>query len=209
MKLYYAETLNPRKACAVAKYLKAPVEFVRVDFGKGEHKSPGYLAINPNGKVPALTDGDTRLWESHAIMAYLARAAGSDLWPADERQIDMLRWLSWSSEHFTRHAGTLYFQNVVKPNFLGAAPDPKAVEEATGFFRQFAAVLNEHLRGRKYLLGDALTIADFSVAVTLPYADKAKIPVAEFAEIERWHARLNELPAWREPFPAATKAAAA
>jgi glutathione S-transferase len=209
MKLYYAETLNPRKACAVAKYLNAPVEFVRVDLGKGEHKSPSYLAINPNGKVPTLTDGDTRLWESHAIMAYLARAAGSDLCPADERQIDVLRWLSWSSEHFTRHGGTLYFQNVIKPNFLGAAPDPKAVEEATGFFRQFAAVLNEHLRGRKYLLGDALTIADFSVAVTLPYADKAKIPVAEFAEIERWHARLNELPAWREPFPAAAKAAAA
>jgi glutathione S-transferase len=208
MKLYYAETLNPRKACAVAKYLNAPVDFVRVDMRSGEHKSPGYLAINPNGKVPALTDGEARLWESHAIMAYLARAMGSELWPADERQIEITRWLSWSSEHFTRHAGALYFQNIIKPSFLGAAPDPKAVEEATGYFRQFAGVLNDHLRGRKHLLGDALTIADFSVAVTLPYADKAKIPVGEFAEIERWHARLNELPAWREPFPAAAKAAA-
>jgi glutathione S-transferase len=208
MKLYYAETLNPRKACAVAKYLNAPVDFVRVDMRSGEHKSPGYLAINPNGKVPALTDGEARLWESHAIMAYLARAMDSELWPTDERQIEITRWLSWSSEHFTRHAGALYFQNIIKPNVLGAAPDPNAVEEATGFFRQFAGVLNDHLRGRKYLLGDALTIADFSVAVTLPYADKAKIPVGEFAEIERWHARLNELPAWREPFPAAAKAAA-
>jgi glutathione S-transferase len=209
MQLYYAETLNPRKACAVARYLNAPVDFIRVDLARGEHKSPGYLAINPNGKVPALTDGDVRLWESHAIMAYLARAMGSDLWPADERQIETMRWLSWSSEHFTRHGAALYFQHVIKPNFLGAAPDPKAVEEATGFFRQFAQVLNDHLRGRKYLVGEALTIADVSVAVTLPDADKAKIPVGEFAEIERWHARLNELPAWREPFPAATKAAAA
>ena len=85
----------------------------------------------------------------------------------------------------------------------------KAVEEATGFFKQFAQVLNDHLRGRKYLLGDTLTIADFAVAVTLPYAEKANIPVGEFSEIERWHARLNELPAWREPFPAAKTSAAA
>jgi len=208
MKLYYAETLNPRKACALAKYLNSPVEFVRVDLGKGENKTPAYLAINPNGKVPALTDGGTRLWESHAIMVYLARAAGSDLWPTDDRQIEVLRWLCWNSEHFTRHAGALYFQNIIKPNFLGGAPDAKAIEEATGFFKQFAQVLNDHLRGRKFLVGDALTVADFSVAVTLPYADKAKIPVGEFPEIERWHARLNELPAWREPFPAVKAVAA-
>ncbi len=208
MKLYYFETLNPRKVCAVAKYLGSPVELVRVDLGKGEHKQPAYLAINPNGKVPALTDGNLRLWESNSIMAYLARAAGSDLWPDGAHQIDVLLWLSWNSEHFTRHAGSLYFQNIIKPHFLKTAPDPKAVEEATGFFRQFAQVLNDQLRGRKYLVGDGLTIADFSVAVTLPYAQRAQIPVGEFPEIERWHGRLNELPAWREPFPAAAKAAA-
>lgn len=69
--------------------------------------------------------------------------------------------------------------------------------------------MNDHLRGRKFLLGDALTIADFSVGVTLPYADKAKIPVGEFPEVLRWHDRLIELPAWREPFPTAKTAAAA
>jgi glutathione S-transferase len=210
MKLYYFETINPRKACAVAKYLGSPVEFVRVDLGKGEQKAPDYLAINPNGKVPALTDGETKIWEANAIMAYLARLTDSDLWPRDDdRQIEVTRWLSWSADHFTRHAGALYFQHIIKPLFLRAEPDTKAVEEATGFFKQFAQVLNDHLRGRKFLLGDTLTIADFSVGVTLPYAEKAKIPVGGFAEIERWHARLNELPAWREPFPAPKAAAAA
>lgn len=201
MKLYYAETLNPRKACAVAKYLNAPVEFIHVDLGKGEHKSPDYLAINPNGKVPALEDGDTKLWEANAIMCHLAKTTGSDLWPNDSRQIDVLRWLSWNSEHFTRHAGSLYFEHIIKPHFGIGAPDPKAVKEASGYFEKFAGVLNEHLRGRKYLVGDNLTIADFAVAVTLPYADAARIKLDAFPEIERWHARLNELPAWREPFP--------
>ncbi|RZI37634.1 glutathione S-transferase family protein, partial [Herbaspirillum sp. HC18] len=126
-----------------------------------QNKTPEFLAINPNGKVPALTDGNVRLWEADAIMGYLARAAHSDLLPGDERLIDVMRWLSWSSNHFTRHAGNLYFQNIIKPKFLNAEPDPKAVEEASGFVKQFAAVLNDHLAGRKYLLGDTLTVADF------------------------------------------------
>jgi glutathione S-transferase len=209
MKLYYFETLNPRKACAVAGYLGSPVEFVRVDLTKGQSRTPEFLAINPNGKVPTLTHGSTRIWKTDAIMGYLAKAAGSDLWPGQEHQIDVMRWLSWNAHHFTRHAGALYFQHIVKPHFGIGEPDPKAVEEATGFFKQFAQVLNDHLRGRKYLLGDALTIADFSVAVTLPYAEQARIPVGGFPEIERWHARLNELPAWREPFPGRKAAAAA
>ncbi len=201
MKLYYFETLNPRKACAVARHLNAPVEFVRIDLAKGEHKQPGYLAINPNGKVPSLTDGDTTMWEADAIMAYLARQAGSDLWPTDDRQLDVVRWLSWNSQHFTRHAGMFYFQYIIKPMFFGAEADAAALEEADGFFKQFAQVLNDHLSGRRYLLGDALTIADFSVAVTLPYTSQAKLPLDRFPEVQRWHARLEQLPAWREPFP--------
>ena len=90
-----------------------------------------------------------------------------------------------------------------------ARPIPRQSRKRTGFFKQFAAVLNDHLRGRKFLLGDTPTIADFAVGVTLPYADKAKIPVAGFSEIARWHERMNELPGWREPFPAAKSAAAA
>lgn len=201
MKLFYAETLNPRKVCAVARYLNAPVDYIHIDLGKGENRTPEFLAINPNGKVPALKDGDVTLWESNAIMCHLARAANSDLLPPAEDQIEFIRWLSWNAEHFTRHTGTLYFQHIIKPALGLGAPDEAAVNEATGFFRRFAKVLNDHLRGRRYLLGDRLTIADFAAAVALPYADRARIPVAEFPEIERWHGRLNELPAWRDPFP--------
>lgn len=201
MKLFYSETLNPRKACAVAKYLNSPVEFVHVDLAKLENRTPQFLAINPNGKVPVLQDGETTLWEANAIMCHLARAAGSDLWPKDQRQIEVMRWLSWDANHFTRFAGSLYFQNLVKPQLGFGEPDAAIVQEAEKWVRQHGSVLNNHLRGRDYLVGDTLTVADFAVAVTLPYADKAHIPVGDFPEIVRWHARLNELPAWRDPFP--------
>jgi glutathione S-transferase len=92
MKLHYAETMNPRKACAVAKYLGSPVQYIRMDLSRGEHRTPEFLALNPNGKVPLLVDGDMQLWESTAIMAHLAVKAGSDLWPSDAaRQVEVLR----------------------------------------------------------------------------------------------------------------------
>jgi glutathione S-transferase len=208
MKLFYAETLNPRKACAVAKYLGAPVEYIHVDLAKSENRTQEFLGINPNGKVPVLEDGDVRLWEANAIMCHLARVANSDLWPRDERQIEVMRWLSWNSDHFTRHAGTLYFQYLIKPYLGMGEPDAAIVAEAQKWVRQFGSILNDHLRGRKYIAGDSLSVADFAVGVTLPYAERASIPVFEFPEIMRWHARLNELPAWRDPFPSVQAEAA-
>jgi glutathione S-transferase len=209
MKLYYFETVNPQKACAVAKYLESPVEFVRVDLAKGENRTPAYLAINPNGKVPALEDGNTKIWESNAIMCHLARKAKSDLWPVDPvKQIDVLKWLSWNSEHFTKHAGNLYFQYVIKPKFNIGAPDEKAAEEAIGFAKQFTKVLDDHLDGRTFLLGDHLTVADFAVSVTLPYAEKIRLPLDGFRNVARWKAQLEDLPAWSDPFPNAQARAA-
>lgn len=208
MKLFYFETLNPRKTCAVAKHLKLPVEYVRVDLAKGEHRTTEFRAINPNAKVPALVDGGLNLWESNAIMCYLARKAGSDLWPGDDdRRIDVIRWMSWDALHFSRHGGNLYFEHIIKKKFGLGEPDPATVDEASKYFRQYSAVLDNHLRGRKYLVGDGLTVADFVVAATLPYAEEARLPVAEFPEIQRWHQRLNELEGWRNPYPAMAEAA--
>ncbi|MFC4762787.1 glutathione S-transferase family protein [Dyella koreensis] len=203
MKLYYAETMNPRKACAVAKYLGLPMEYIRIDLGKGEHLKPEFLAENPNGKVPLLVDGDLRLWESTAIMAHLAVKAGSDLWPREpERQVEVLRWLSWDISHFSRHGGTLYFENRIKPYLGLGEPNPAAVEEATKFYKRFAAILDAHLANRTYLVGDRLSIADFGAGTLLPWAKESHLPLEGFANIARWHERLMEIPAWRDPFPA-------
>lgn len=202
MKLYFDTLLNPRKVCAVAKYLNSPVEFVAVDVGKGEHRTPQFKALNPNAKVPLLVDGGMALWESNAIMCHLAKKAGSDLWPQDERQIDVLRWLMWDASEFGPQAGAFYFEYIVKSRFNIGPPDAAEIIKATAGFRRCAAVLEAHLRGRSHLVGDKLSVADFAVAITLPYADAARMPLDEFPEIRRWHAQLSELKAWREPFPA-------
>ncbi|SDR31218.1 glutathione S-transferase [Paraburkholderia fungorum] len=203
MKLYYAETLSPRKACALAGYLGLPIEYVFVDLGKGEQARPDYLAINPNGKAPCLVDGERSLWEADAILCHLAQRTESGLWPRNaHQQIDVVRWMSWNSQHLLRHGGSLYFEYIIKPWAGMGAPDEAKVAEAQGFYRKHAAVLDQHLKGRKWLLGDEMSVADFSVGITLPYAKDAAMPVGEFAEVLRWHDQLNSLDAWRNPFPA-------
>lgn len=110
MKLYYSDTLNPRKVCALALHLQSPVEFIRVELGTGEHLSPAFRAMNPNAKVPVLVDDDLVLWESNAIMCHLAEKAGSDLWPQDARRIDVMRWLMWDATEFAPLASVFLFR---------------------------------------------------------------------------------------------------
>jgi len=201
MKLYYSDTLNPRKACAVARHLQLPVEFIYVTLDKGEHRTPEFRAMNPNAKVPVLVDGDLVLWESNAIMCHLAEKAGSDLWPRDKRQTEVLRWLMWDATEFAPAASTFYFEHIIKPRFLQGRADPAEIARVTPDFERYATVLESHLQGRDYLVGHALTVADFAVAITLPYAGKTGMPLDGFPNIRRWHERLQQLPAWREPFP--------
>lgn len=202
MRLYYFDVLSPRKACAVAKYLKLPMEYITVDLTKGEQRSPGYLTLNPSAKVPTLVDGEEIIREADAIICYLSEKASADLWPHDaRRQIDVMSWFSWNAQHFTRATGSLYFENIIKPRFGIGMPVAANVDQALTEFRRYATVLNDHLKGREWLVGDSLTVADFSVAVTLPYAEKARIPIDEFPEVRRWHDQLNAFEAWRQPFP--------
>ncbi|MEH6414454.1 glutathione S-transferase family protein [Pseudomonas sp. CGJS7] len=210
MKLYYCETPNARLACAAARHLDAPVELIRVDLKLGEQRHPDYLALNPNGKVPTLIHGDTVLWEAPAIVCYLAQVAGSDLWPADPAaQFDVLRWINWSTAHFNRHAGSLFFERVIKPGFGIGEPSPAVLEEAGKYFRQFAKVLNGQLQDRRYLLGERLSAADFAVATMLPWTQAAQLPLDGFAAIGDWYARIDALPGWRDPYPARDVGAAA
>ena len=201
MKLYYSDILSSHRACAVARYLSAPVEYVYLDFAKGEHQAPAYLAINPNGKVPTLVMEDRITWEADAVICQLSDDMGAHLWPHDSRQIDIVRWFSWNAQHFTRAGGSLYFEFIVKKRFNLGPPDPAAVEEALEGFRRWGKVLDDHLSGRTWLVGDGMTVADFSVAMALPFAGEAQLPLEDFAQVRRWHDRLNEIESWREPFP--------
>ncbi len=201
MILYFARTLHSYKACAVARHTGLPVTYTEVDLLAGEHKGPTFLAMNPCGRTPVLACDEGYLWESNAIMLRLAIEARSKLWPDGVAQADVLRWLAWDAEHFKPHAVTFYFQYIIKPAIGLGEADETVLDAATPLFHTSAKVLEQHLDQHDFLSGNALSIADFVVAVTLPFADQCKLPVDPYPAIRRWHDRLMDIPAWRSPFP--------
>lgn len=201
MKLFFARTLHSYKACAVARYTGLPITYVEVDLFAGEHKGVAFLDMNPCGRTPVLATDEGYLWESNAIMCHLAIAAHSALWPEGAGQADVLRWLAWDAEHFKPHAGTFYFEHIIKPVIGLGDPDPAAIDAAMSPFHASATVLDSHLVQHEFLAGNALTIADFAVAVTLPFAMQSRLPIDDYPAVQRWHNRLMDMPAWRSPFP--------
>ena len=172
-----------------------------VDLGRGDQLTPEYLALNPNKKMPTLEDGGFVLWESNAILFYLAaKRPQSGLWPTDlQDQADVLRWLAWESAHWDAESiGMVTYEKASKA-VLGRGPaDPAFILRGEENFERFAAVLNDALKGRAWLVGDRLTIADFSVGGLVPSAERLGLPVERFAEIRRWYAGLMRLRGWQD-----------
>jgi glutathione S-transferase len=185
---------------ALKDYLNIECEIVPVDLSKGEQRTREYAARNPNQKMPMLEDDDFVLWESNAILFYLANhKPQSRLWPSDlQGQADVLRWLAWESAHWDAESvGMVAYETASKVVLGLGPPDPSFVARGQQNFARFATVLNESLKGRAWLTGDDLTIADFSVAGLVPSAERMQLPVKQFPEVVRWYAALAALPAWR------------
>jgi glutathione S-transferase len=113
---------------------------------------------------------------------------------------DMIMWISWSTHHLNSAAGTLHFDKIVRPTFSDEAAEPAVLEAALRDFRRHAAILDAKLDGRTWLVGNHLSYADFRVATSLPFAEGAGLPLAEFSNVKRWHGQLWEIDSWRAPF---------
>jgi len=191
---------NCRKVHAVINYLGLNINIIELDLLAGDLEKPEFQALNPNGMVPVLEDGDLKLWESNAITQYLATLApANSLYPdAPAIRANIHRWQSWEECHFNRACGTYLFENVLKSLFKMGAPDPGALKEAGQNFKRFAKILEQQLEGRSFILGDKLTLADFSVGAMMIYADAAGIPVDSFKNISNWTRRMDGISAWAE-----------
>jgi glutathione S-transferase len=210
MKLYgFPASPNTWKVRALAAQLKMPLEFELVDLLKGAQQSPAFLAINPTGRTPVLVDGDFKLWESNAILQYLASKNPTPLYPNDAKgRADVNRWQCWELAHWGAQAcQPLTFENLVKKFVNLGAPDQAVVAKATEAFNKEAKMLDAHLARHKYLVNDTLTIADFTCAAPLFHAQGAAMPVAPYANIGAWFGRVSALPCWSETAPQMAAAA--
>ena len=209
MKLYgFPRSPNTWKVRAVAAQLDIPLELELVDLTKP--RTADYLAINPTGRTPTLVDGDFILWESNAIMQYVASRSANALWPDNARaRADISRWQFWQLAHFSSEACIpLIFNRLVKKILNLGPPDEAALAKGTECFNRDARMLDAHLAKHPYLVGNALTLADFTVAAPLFYAKEAELPIAPYASLRDWFGRVSALPAWRDTAPQRPAAAA-
>ncbi|HEY7662521.1 MAG TPA: glutathione S-transferase family protein [Xanthobacteraceae bacterium] len=199
----YAFPPSPRafKVMALANHLGLDWTLRPLDLPKGGHKTAQYAALNPNLRMPTLKDGDYVLWESNAILQYLAgKKPESGLLPKDERaRLDVTRWQFWDLAHWDPACAIFAFEYVVKPFVLNIGePDMAQVAKGTEAFHRAAKVLDDQLKGKKFVTGETLTVADFSLGAPMKLAEMAHYPLAPYGEIKRWHASLCALPAWQK-----------
>ena len=201
MKLYYHPiSQNCRRVLAtIHETGRSDVELQLVDLMKGEHKTPEFVALNPNGKVPVLVDGDTKLWESNAIIQYLS--TDSPLWPPNKSRYDIARWQFWGLAHWSPAIGKVVYERIVKPMVGAGEPDEAVIAQGTRDFERFAAVLDGHLERRDYLVGESFSLADIAVAADLSYAGPAGLSLDSFPNVARWYGSIEQRESWKKTAP--------
>ena len=169
------------------EYENVPVNFI------GDSKKPEYLAINPNGRIPALVDGALTLFESMAINLYLAKKYDGGLQPkALEDEARALQWSFWAMTELEAHLLKILMNRVLLPE---KQRDPAEAEAGVEALQAPLRVLDGALAGRSFLLGDTFTIADLNVAAVLSWARLVGLDLSSFANVKRWFEACLSRPA--------------
>lgn len=200
MRLYY----HPRSTCSLrvliaAQHLNVKLELVLVDLTKGAQNAPEFLKLNPNHHVPVLEHDGFVLWESYAIMQYLADVTpGQTLYPsAPQARADVNRWLFWCGQEFMPGVGILNWENSIKAMIGAGAPDPAEVARGEQLLGAAAGTLDAHLADQEWICGSGLSLADIAIGAPLVDQERSKFPTPMLPNLQRWLKQLQALDAWK------------
>lgn len=200
IELYYWPTPNGWKISILLEELGVPYDVKLINIGAGDQFEPDFLAISPNNKMPAIVDPDgpggapISVFESGAIMLYLARKFDRFL-PRDERaRVEVEQWLMWQMGGF----GPMLGQN---HHFAKYAPEKidYAIQRYRNETHRLYGVLNKALEGRDYVAGD-YSIADMAIVGWAKLYEGQGIDLSEFSNIDRWMSDLLARPAVQRGF---------
>jgi glutathione S-transferase len=200
MHFYYSPMSSAMRVHWALEELGVPYEKHKLDLAAGDQKKPDFLAINPNGKVPALVDGDAKIFESLAIFVWLGEKYGTEkgMWPraGTPEHGAALSWLMWG----TAEAATTMFQYLLHGSEARMAL-PKEHRSAhlakthKDRFEQLMKVLDGHLQGRDYTLGSTFSLVDVANASMVGFATMmGGLSLAEHKNVAAWLARCQQRP---------------
>ena len=192
-----ATSSNVQKVMWLVGELGLPHERVDVGGTFGGNDTPEFLAMNPNGLVPTIEDDGMTLWESQAIVRYLAlKHAKGSICPADLRERAMAeRWMDWLMSTVMPNWG-LMFGGLVR-----TAPSQRnmdAINAAVERLGKTYQILDRQLEGRDYIMGDQLTIADIPLGVSLYRYYELDVERPAMPNVDAWYARLGQRPAYAQ-----------
>lgn len=191
--------VSPRafKVLFAAHQLGVDYELKFINLFKGEQNSPEFRALNPSGRMPVLEDGDYVLWESNAIVNYLASKAGQ--LPSDTRdRLAIEKWQYFDANHWDPTCAVFVFERLVKPAIGRGNADPAEIARGEQLWARNAPVVDGQLQKHRYVMGDKMTVADISLGAALIAADIAQYPLEPYRGIQRWQSDLASLPAWKQ-----------
>ena len=210
MKIYYDPiSTTSRPLMMFAAEHKLLTEWELVSLFQGEHKSPAYLAINPNGTVPLLVEEGLVLSESVAILRYLAARAQSPAYPQDLRdraRVDSA--IDWFMTNFHYALGSSLAYPTLYPAMKPLSPQAftELTERAAADTRRALKVLDEHMIGpdRNYLAGEELTLADYVGSSVVVLAEAIDFDLRSYTNVNRWLCAMKARPSWEPTYAAFT-----
>src|SRR5262249_25964287 len=157
-------------------HLGVDYELKFINLFKGEQNAPEYRALNPHGRMPTLEDGDYVLWESNAIVNYLAAKKGdTSLLPADTKaRLAVEEWQFWDSNHWDPICAIFIYERFVKKALGRGDTDEKEIARGTTLFERNAPGLEAALQKHRYVAGGTLTVADICIAAPFIAAEMAQ-----------------------------------
>jgi GSH-dependent disulfide-bond oxidoreductase len=205
--LYYWPTPNGHKVTLLLEELRdagAPLDYTikPVNIGKGDQFKPDYLAISPNNKMPALVDhapadggAPLSVFESGAILLYLANKTGRFFGDTVRRKVEVNEWLMWQMGGLGPMTGQHGHFSVYAPEKI-----PYAIERYANEARRLLGVLDRRLAGRAFIAGDDYSIADMAAYPWIDPYDTAPLGLEPYPEVRRWQAAIAERPATRRAY---------
>ncbi|MDF3415673.1 glutathione S-transferase [Sulfitobacter sp. M57] len=194
----FGESGNAYKAALALQLSGLDWEPVKVDFFGGETRTPEYRAsVNAMGEAPVMIDGELRLTQSGVIQDYVSEKSGHFGGKSPEERREILRWVLWDNHKLSSMAGMTRFLM----NFL---PEDKRPQEVIAFnksrLQAAYSVLNDHLEGRDWIVGDGITNADLSCCGYLYYPEPFGFDRSAFPNIDAWLTRLSAESGWKTPY---------
>ena len=195
--LYFWKTNNGYKARQAVEETGLDYQLKIIDLSKKEQFSPDYLAISPGHKIPALIDDDgpggtkVTLFESGAILKYVAEKAGSDIYPDDPvRRVNVDQWLFYGSATFTTHAQQLGLFKLRFPEDV-----PAAKKHYENQYLDMCGIFDKRLADNEYLAGEEYSIADIATYPDIHWHTYYDVAIDDFPNLVRWHDAIEARPA--------------